>query len=230
MKLFGSNTNSGMIWKSSDWFGINFNLKLSPGGLKFEVWRILRKKTSRIRRNIGESFRLKFILLDQSEFFRHFILIYLIRKEFPILFNPWPPIQMNPKSIRRIYSIRVSYPNKTEHTFRSLCVIRMNSKPNRTHISIRTVNLNESEPQPARLFYPFQSEVFSNFNPIESDTKPDESDIYLNKLSFLLNPFRTTISIRINSKSNPNTRFIRDPNPNDFQTFPIPDFNTNDNQ
>ena len=31
MKLFGSDTNSGMIWKISDWFGMNFNPTLSPG-------------------------------------------------------------------------------------------------------------------------------------------------------------------------------------------------------
>ena len=31
MKLFGADTNSGMIRKISDWFGMNFNPKLSPG-------------------------------------------------------------------------------------------------------------------------------------------------------------------------------------------------------
>ena len=31
MKLFGSDTNFGMIRKISDWFGMNFNPKLSPG-------------------------------------------------------------------------------------------------------------------------------------------------------------------------------------------------------
>ena len=31
MKLFGSDTNSGLIRKISDWFGMNFNPKLSPG-------------------------------------------------------------------------------------------------------------------------------------------------------------------------------------------------------
>ena len=30
MKLFGSDTNSGMIQKISDWFGMNFNPKLLP--------------------------------------------------------------------------------------------------------------------------------------------------------------------------------------------------------
>ena len=33
MKLFGSGTNSGMIRKFSDWFGMNFNPKLSPAKL-----------------------------------------------------------------------------------------------------------------------------------------------------------------------------------------------------
>ena len=31
MKLFSADTNSGMIRKVSDWFGMNFNPKLSPG-------------------------------------------------------------------------------------------------------------------------------------------------------------------------------------------------------
>ena len=31
MKLFSADTNSGMIWKFSGWFGMNFNQKLSPG-------------------------------------------------------------------------------------------------------------------------------------------------------------------------------------------------------
>ena len=31
MKLFGLGTNSEMIWKISDWLGMNFNPKLSPG-------------------------------------------------------------------------------------------------------------------------------------------------------------------------------------------------------
>ena len=31
MKLFGADTNSGVIQKISDWFGLNFNPKLSPG-------------------------------------------------------------------------------------------------------------------------------------------------------------------------------------------------------
>ena len=31
MKMFGADTNSGMIRKISDWFEMNFNLKLSPG-------------------------------------------------------------------------------------------------------------------------------------------------------------------------------------------------------
>ena len=31
MKLFGADTNSGMIRKTSDWFGMNFNPKLSSG-------------------------------------------------------------------------------------------------------------------------------------------------------------------------------------------------------
>ena len=33
MKLFGTDTNSGMIRKISDWFEMNFNPKLSPGAL-----------------------------------------------------------------------------------------------------------------------------------------------------------------------------------------------------
>ena len=31
MKLFGSDTNSGMIQEISDWFGMSFNPKLPPG-------------------------------------------------------------------------------------------------------------------------------------------------------------------------------------------------------
>ena len=38
------------------------------------------------------------------------------------------------------------------------------------------------------------------------------------RLSIPSNPFRTTISIRNNPKSNPNTRFIRDRNPNESDT------------
>ena len=36
MKLFGADTNSGMIQKISDWFGMNFNPKLSPGRLSLQ--------------------------------------------------------------------------------------------------------------------------------------------------------------------------------------------------
>ena len=36
MKLFGAESNAGMIRKISDWFGMNFNPKLSPGCLKVE--------------------------------------------------------------------------------------------------------------------------------------------------------------------------------------------------
>ena len=37
MKLSGSGSNSGMIRKNSDWFGMNFNSKLSPGKF-FLIW------------------------------------------------------------------------------------------------------------------------------------------------------------------------------------------------
>ena len=39
MKLFGSDTNSGIIWKILDWFGgMNFNPKLSPGESTNKNW------------------------------------------------------------------------------------------------------------------------------------------------------------------------------------------------
>ena len=31
MQLFGADKNSGMIRKNSDWFGMDFNPKVSPG-------------------------------------------------------------------------------------------------------------------------------------------------------------------------------------------------------
>ena len=37
MTLSGADTNSGMIRKISDGFGMNFNPKLSPGIYHFEV-------------------------------------------------------------------------------------------------------------------------------------------------------------------------------------------------
>ena len=37
MKPFGSDRNSGMIRKFSDWFGINFNPKLLPGILLINI-------------------------------------------------------------------------------------------------------------------------------------------------------------------------------------------------
>ena len=37
MKLFGADTNSRMIQKISDWFGMNFNLKFLPGYTWFKL-------------------------------------------------------------------------------------------------------------------------------------------------------------------------------------------------
>ena len=37
MKLFGSDTNSGIIWKISNWFGMNFNQKLSSSSRQYSL-------------------------------------------------------------------------------------------------------------------------------------------------------------------------------------------------
>ena len=49
MKLFGADTNSGMIWKILDWFGMKFNLKISPGEVN-------EKRFKQIKRNHSDSF------------------------------------------------------------------------------------------------------------------------------------------------------------------------------
>ena len=50
MKLFGADKNSGMIRKISDWLGMNFNSKLSPGLLKsFELFFILWKPLQSVK-------------------------------------------------------------------------------------------------------------------------------------------------------------------------------------
>ena len=45
-------------------------------------------------------------------------------------------------------------------------------------------------------------------------------------LSIPSNPFQTTILIRINPKSNPDTCFIREPNPNESETNPNLPYNS----
>ena len=58
MKLFRWGTNFGMIRKISDWFGMNFNLKLSPGfelkQFNFNRFDILKQLSSGENKIIGD--------------------------------------------------------------------------------------------------------------------------------------------------------------------------------
>ena len=101
MKLFGSDTNSGMIWKISDWFGMNFNPKLSTGKIDcFEEF----KKAS-ICKKMAITYFLFFCLNCKNFFYNIFeqrmnnLRIFLQKLAKYLIFEPLPYFAIHPSSV-----------------------------------------------------------------------------------------------------------------------------------
>ena len=82
---------------------------------------------------------------------------FSIREPNPNKSETNPKLPYNPFQSESSIRINSKSFQKNFNPFQSLAPIRRNPKPIRTHILIRTVKPNESEPQPERFYNPFES-------------------------------------------------------------------------